>query len=125
MKLLEAAQILLFKIVLPTVDIFSDWFFGIHLILGWGYDFQCNPDFAENHVYMGIASVVPASLSAFIHLHHWYHFEKVQNGGIGRIKTLPMVLLQVLKNYSFPKQIGRNLTTDYYSRFGPNTDMEN
>ena len=104
MKLLEAAQILLFKIVMPTVDVFSDWFFGIHLILGWGYDLQCSPDFAENHVYMGIASIVPASLSALIHLHHWYHFEKVQNGGNSRKKTFPMVFLQVLKHFKIPKR---------------------
>ena len=95
MKLLEAAQILLFKIVLPSVDVFSDWFFGIHLILGLGFDTQCISKFAENHVYMGIASIVPACLSALIHLHHWYHFEQVENGGNGRMKTLPAVLLQV------------------------------
>ena len=103
MKLLEAVRIILFKIVLPTVDVFSDWYFAIHLILGWGYDLKCSPDFAENHIYMGIASIVPASLSALIHLHHWYHFEKIENGGNGRIKTLPMVLLQVLKHIDFQK----------------------
>ena len=95
MKLLEAIQISLFKIVLPTVDVFSDWFFGIHLILGWGYNSQCSPDFAEHHVYMGFASIVPAILSALIHFHHWYHFEQVKNGGNGRLKTLPAILLQV------------------------------
>ena len=95
MNLLEAALIVLSKIVVPTIDVFSDWIFGVHLILGWGYNIQCSPDFAENHVYMGIASIMPASLSALIHIHHWYHFEQVQNGGNGRLKTLPVVLLQV------------------------------
>ena len=81
MNPLEAALILISKIVVPTIDVFSDWIFGVQLILGWGYNIQCSPDFAENHVYMGIASIVPASLSALIHIHHWYHFEQVQNGG--------------------------------------------
>ena len=95
MEIVEAATIFLFKILLPTLDVFSDWVFGIHLILGWGYDHGCSETFSTNHVYMGIASIVPACLSALIHLHHWYHFEKVANGGDGRLKTLPIVLLQV------------------------------
>ena len=95
MKITEAATIFLFKILLPTLDAFSDWVFGIKLILGWGYDLGCSESFAANHVYMGVASIVPATLSALIHLHHWYHFEKVENGGDGRLKTLPIVLLQV------------------------------
>ena len=95
MHLKEALQILVFKIIMPTVDVFSDWFFGIHLILGWNYDPLCSDSFKETHVYMGMASLVPAILSALIHLHHWYHFEKIENGGNGRIKTLPFVLLQV------------------------------
>ena len=34
-------------------------------------------------------------VSALIHLHHWYHFEKVGNGGSGRLKTFPFIILQV------------------------------
>ena len=99
MHLKEALQILVIKIIMPTIDVFSDWFFGIHLFLGWNYDPLCSDNFKETHVYMGIASLVPAILSALIHLHHWYHFEKIENGGNGRIKTLPFVLLQVRNNY--------------------------
>ena len=95
MHLMEALQILVFKIVMPTIDVFSDWFFGIHLILGWDYDPLCTDTFADTRVYMGIACLVPATFSALIHLHHWYHLEKIENGGNGRLKTLPFVLLQV------------------------------
>ena len=100
MQLKEAASIAFSKILLPigrgyTLDVILDWVFGIKLILGWGYDLGCSETFADDHVYLGIASLVPAILSALIHLHHWYHFEKVENGGSGRLLTLPTVLLQV------------------------------
>ena len=95
MQLKEAASIAFSKILLPTLDVILDWVFGIKLILGWGYDLGCSDTFADDHVYLGIASLVPAILSALIHLHHWYHFEKVENGGSGRLLTLPTVLLQV------------------------------
>ena len=95
MELKEALLILWGKIIYPTVDVFTDWYFGINLILGWGYDLQCSEDFEDIHVYLGIVSIVPASLSALIHLHHWYHFEKVENGGDGRMKTLLFAMLQV------------------------------
>ena len=95
MQLKEAASIAFSKILLPTLDVILDWVFGIKLILGWGYDLGCSETFANDQVYLGIASLVPAILSALIHLHHWYHFEKVENGGSGRLLTLPTVLLQV------------------------------
>ena len=99
MDLKEAVILLLTKVLFPTIDVFSDWLFGIQLILGWSYDPKCSSDFAKNHVNMGIASLVPATLSTFFHVHHWYHLEKVENGGSGRLKTLPTVLLQVRFSY--------------------------
>ena len=100
MEVKEAVILLLTKVLLPTIDVFSDWLFGIQLILGWSYDPKCSSEFAKNHVNMGIASLVPATLSTFFHVHHWYHLEKVENGGSGWLKTLPTVLLQVrFSNY--------------------------
>ena len=96
MQLEEAATIAFSKILWPTVDVVLDWVFGIQLILGWGYDLECSKTFRDDHFYLGIASLVPAMLSALFHLHHWYHFEKVENGGSGRLFTLPTVLLQVI-----------------------------
>ena len=91
----EAAILALTKVVLPTIDVFTDWLFRIQLILGSSYDPQCSPDFIDTHVNMGIAALLPPTLSALLHLHHWYHMEKVENGGSGRMKTLPAALLQV------------------------------
>ena len=91
----EAAILALTKVVLPTVDVFTDWLFGIQLILGLSYDPQCSPDFNSTHVNLGIASLIPPTLSALFHFHHWFHIEKVENGGSGRMKTLPIALLQV------------------------------
>ena len=94
MDLIEAVILLITKVLLPTFDVVSDWLFGIQLILGWNYDPKCSDEFADRHVYMGIASLVPATLSALFHFHHWYHFEKVENGGSGRWKTLATIILQ-------------------------------
>ena len=99
MKITEAASLLLMKVVWPTIDVFLDWQFGIQLILGWNYDYQCSEDFAKNHVYYGMISLIPPTLSALFHLHHWYHFEKLENEGHGRLKTLPTALLQVRFKY--------------------------
>ena len=95
MDLVEAASILFFKVIWPTVDVVSDWIFGVKLIIGFGYDLQCSDSFPEDHVNMGLVALIPPTLSALIHLHHWYHFEKVENGGSGRLKTFPVIILQV------------------------------
>ena len=89
----EAASILFFKVIWPTIDVVSDWIFGIKLITGFGYDLQCSDSFAKDHVIMGWVALIPPTLSALIHLHHWYHFEKVENGGSGRLKTIPVIIL--------------------------------
>ena len=72
MDLIEAVILLITKVLLPTFDVVSDWLFGIQLILGWNYDPKCSDEFADRHVYMGIASLVPATLSALFHFHHWF-----------------------------------------------------
>ena len=111
MEVNEAVILILTKVLFPTIDVFSDWLFGVQLILGWNYDLKCSSDFAESHVNMGIASLVPATLSTLFHIHYWYHLEKVENGGSGRLKTLPTVLLQV--RFSYFKQILYGLLGSY------------
>ena len=56
----EVAKILLTKVILPTLDVWSDWQFGKNLINGYGYDMKCSDYVADNHVYMGVASLTPA-----------------------------------------------------------------
>ena len=97
----EAAKILLTKVILPTLDVWSDWQFGINLINAYGYDMKCSGYVADNHVYMGVVSLTPAILSALFHLNYWYHMEKLENGGSGRFKTLPIVFLQVYSPYRY------------------------
>ena len=100
MERIEAINVLLFKVIWPTIDVFLDWQFGIQLILAWNFDLKCSENFADNHVYFGIVSLIPPALSALLHLHHWFHFEKVDNGGDGRLKTLPSVIFQVRSHIS-------------------------
>ena len=97
----EAVQILLTKVILPILDVWCDWEFAINLITGYGYDMKCSEFLAENHVYMGAVSLTPAILSALFHLNYWYHMEKLENGGSGRFKTLPIVFLQVYSPYRY------------------------
>ena len=99
----EATKILVTKVLFQTMDVFTDWLFAIRLIKGTTYDLQCSEYFAENHVYMGAATLIPPILSAFFHTHCWYHFEKVENGGSGRLKTILTVLLQVWPQYRYLK----------------------
>ena len=95
MNIAQAIMIVLTKIVLPIIDIVTDLLLTVQLITGWGYDLTCGKYFDEYHVNMGLAYITPSVISAFLHIHHWYHFEKVENGGCGRLLTLPTVLLQV------------------------------
>ena len=70
MNILQATMMALTKIVLPAVDIVTDWILTVQLITGWGYDLSCGDYFAEYHVNMGIAYIIPAVISALLHLHH-------------------------------------------------------
>ena len=97
----EATKILLTKVMLPILDVWTDWQFGKNLINGYGYDMKCSDYVADNHVYMGAVSLTPAILSALFHLNYWYHMEKLENGGSGRLKTFPIVLFQVYSPYRY------------------------
>ena len=79
MKLTDAIKIILFKILLPTLDVVTDLVFAIQLMTGYHYDCHCSPDFLEYHAYMGLTSLIPPLISFLLHFHHWYHFEKIEN----------------------------------------------
>ena len=93
MKTAEAFMIALTKIVLPITDVVTDLLLTVQLITGWGYDLTCREYFAEYHVNMGLAYITPAVISALLHIHRWYHFERVENGGNGRWKTFILAAL--------------------------------
>ena len=97
----EIAKILLTKVILPILDVWGDWRLGINLITGYGYDMRCSGYLANNHRYMGAVSLTPAILSGLFHFNYWYHSEKLENGGSGRLRTLPIVLLQVYSPYRY------------------------
>ena len=40
-----------------------------------------------------------------LHLHHWWHFEKPENQGCGRLKTLPFALLQCWPQFRYARNI--------------------
>ena len=105
MNLKEAATVFIFKVVIPTIDVATDWLLGYHLITGWNFDLQCSDFVAENHVNMGIAILVPVIVAALFTIHHWYHFEKVENGGSGRLRTLPFVVSQTWTQFRYLKLI--------------------
>ena len=105
MNTVEVITIALTKIVLPIVDIVTDLILTVQLITGWGYDLTCSEYFAEYHVNMGLTYITPAVISAFLHIHHWYHFEKVGNGGNGRRKTFILAACQLWVPYRYAKVI--------------------
>ena len=91
MNFKEAVTILILKIILPTVDVVTDWYFGIQLITGYNFDLHCNEYVARNHVRMGIVVLIPPTISALLHI----RLEKKENGGHGRMLTFPFVILQI------------------------------
>ena len=54
---------------------------------------------------MGVTYITPAVISALFHIHHWYHFEKVENGGSGRWQTFILALCQLWVPYRYAKVI--------------------
>ena len=50
MKILEALQILIFKIILPTADVISDWIFGIGLMIHHGPSLGYSSVLNRSHV---------------------------------------------------------------------------
>ena len=103
MNIVQAIMIALTKIALPIIDIVTDLLLTVQLITGWGYDLTCGKYFAEYHVNMGVTYITPAVISALFHIHHWYHFEKVENGGSGRQKTFILAVCQLWVPYRYAK----------------------
>ena len=50
---------------------------------------------------MALIAMIPPTLSLLTHAHHWFHFEKVENGGIGRLKTLPLLCCQLWPQFRY------------------------
>ena len=52
---------------------------------------------------MAMVAMIPPTLSTLVHAHHWWHFERVENGGLGRLKTLPFLCCQVWPSFRYAR----------------------
>ena len=59
------AQIIIFKIVMPTFDAYGDWFIVYQLLKGDSFvsGQKCSPYYDENHLYIGFIAMIFPTLS--------------------------------------------------------------
>ena len=105
MSYFEASIILVFGVILPTVDCWSDIWLSIIILLGepfsecFGYLFE-----TERQIIGGVTLAFPILSFLFISF-HWWRLENInREGGSGRLKTLILLILQKNGNRNtFPK----------------------
>ena len=85
------------KLVLATYDVYGDWYIVYQILMGNGFATgqECKQGYYDNHIYIGILAITPLLLSFLFHTVHWWEKEKVENGGYGRLLTLPLLMLQI------------------------------
>ena len=101
--LLNIIRIWIVKVLLPTYDVYGDYYIVYQLMVGncFAKGQQGTEGYTENHVYIGMIAIIPLLLSFLFHLVHWWEMEKVENGGHGRLLTLPLIILQVWPQYRY------------------------
>ena len=97
MKKVEAAVIFAQKVILTTSDVYGDWLFVIHLLVGYNYS-GCSS--YEYHSYLGLIAIIFPSISVLFQFHHWWEYERKINRGAGRSCHLHnLILLAFCKGY--------------------------
>ena len=97
------AKIFLVKIVLPTWDIYSDWYIIYQLFMGQCFQQgqKCSDYYEENHVNIAMIGMIFPIISWLFHFYHWWEIEKIENGGHGRLKTLPLMILNIWPQFCY------------------------
>ena len=113
--LLNRIIFLIVKVLLPTYDVYGDCYIVYLLMVGscFATGHQSSEEYKANHVYLGIIAITPLLVSFLFHIIHWWEMEKVENGGHGRLLTLPLILLQVWPQFRYLKVSMQNLNGYY------------
>ena len=90
---------LIFSVLLPTADVFSDIFFSLQLFTGYGL--------RENHPKFGALTLLPLIMSWIGVTTHWFKTETKEKRN--KLKTLPLLILQIYPQW-------RALRVLYYAR---------
>ena len=103
--LLNKIIFLIVKVLLPTYDVYGDCYIVYQLMVGncFAAGHKSTGGYAKNHVYFGMIALIPLVLSFLFHIVHWWEMEKVENGGHGRLLTLPLIILQVWPQFRYIK----------------------
>lgn len=91
----EAIQRCLFGVILPTLDIVTDWSLVFQLMAGTillKVNLTQDDVVVYGFIYGLIAMAFP-TLSVIFTIPHWLRMEKKSNGGSGRMRTLPLLLV--------------------------------
>ena len=120
MSVFEVLIATLFGINLPSADVGSDLWLAIRILTQ--RDWQCglantkitsqdsamdtnDKIFYENQHIYGVVTLTFPTLSFMFVSFHWWRLENISNGGSGRLKTLPILLLQIWPQYRMAKLI--------------------
>ena len=103
--LINHIKFLIVKVLLPTYDVYGDYYIVYQLMVEncFNTGHKSTGEYAENHVYFGVIALIPLVLSFLFHILHWWEMEKVENGGHGRLLTLPLIILQVWPQFRYIK----------------------
>ena len=85
MKTGTVVLMMIFSVLLPTADVFSDILLTLKLFMGYGQQ--------ERHPKYGSVTLVPLLMSFIGQTIHWFKTETKEKRN--KIKTFPLLLLQV------------------------------
>ena len=97
------AQVFIFRIILPTWDVYSDWYIIYQLFLGncFQQGQTCSSYYEENHLTIAIVGMIFPVASWLFYSYHWWTMESVENEGHGRLKTLPLLILNIWPQFCY------------------------
>ena len=100
MNYFEASIILVFGVILPTVDIGSDVYIAIILLVGEPL-LVCSFHLLKSELYTyGAITLIFPIISFLFTTNHWWRMEKKSaEGGSGRMRTLVLLGLQIWPQY--------------------------
>ena len=86
MEIKVVGQIIFFKIFLRMYDVWSDWYITYLLMMGYSFTtgIECKETYYQNHIYIGIISMILPCLSLLFHFGHWWEIENIKDVGYGK-----------------------------------------
>ena len=115
----DVGMTILFQIILPTWDSFSDWYIIYQLLMGYSFvaGQQCCEEYIDNHIYFGIAAMLLPCMTTMSQSVHWWDIEGKEKGAIVRLMTFPFLTFQIYPQFLWTRWL-KQMTGKDWDRWG-------